>query len=304
MLKRFFAILVCALALSACDMWKGLNKKSKDIDLNQVSGPESRGPEIKGMEASLLEQAQNAMEAQSYDKAIQVYKQLLDKNPENPIFNNGIAENIRLKGDYAGAILYYDKVLAKDAYNLDSLEGKALAKLNQGDMEGAGTDFNSIIQRDPKRWRAQNGLGIISVLKGDIPGGLERFTAALQGSGHNASILNNIGLALAINQDYVGAIKSLELAASTLKDGTPQRKKVDNNLATVYGINGDMGKAENLLRKNMLEAEVYNNLGILAKFAKNPELAKSYLNMALISSPVYYRKAWENLKDIQQGSNR
>jgi Flp pilus assembly protein TadD len=127
-----------------------------------------------------------------------------------------------------------------------------------------------------------------------------QYRAALDASDSNPSVLNNLGLALAIKEDYPRAIKSLERARSrTDQMNEEDAKRIGLNLARVYGLSGDMEKAESTARPFVTGAELYNNLGHYAVMAKNKELARTYLNMALTNSKEHYERAWENLKELQ-----
>jgi len=270
----------------------------KKIDEKELS-ERIKGPNVKGVEESMFEQAKASDKAGSNRKSAAAYKQLSDKNPSNILYTIGLADSLRKNGEYKGSLVYYDKALELDSGNLDAMEGKGISLLELAEFKAAAEYFTKVMNTDESRWKSINGLGITLCMYDRINDALEYFKVALDKSDNHISVLNNIGLAFALSKDYASAAQSMEVAVSKLRDDSIEKKRVENNLAVVYGISGQMNRAESILRKYYQESEVYNNLGYYAKLAKNPELAKSYLNMALSSSSVYYKKAWENLDNVQ-----
>ncbi len=259
---------------------------------------EVKTADVKGVDNSLYDEAKKADSTGAYEKSAQLYRQLFDKDQNSDTYTLGFADALRKSGDYKPSMMYYDKVIASQPDNLDAKEGKALAMVMDGDFEKAKSILNEVIGKDSKRWRSVNALGIIAAVNNNTQGAIEYFRKASDINPNSPSVLNNIGLALAINRDYEGAVKALELASANTREGTNERKQADLNLSLVYGVSGQTDKAAMYARKHLKEAEVYNNLGYYAHLAKDPGLAASYLNMALVQSPVYYRKAWDNLDRI------
>ncbi|MCH8323455.1 MAG: glycine--tRNA ligase subunit beta [Proteobacteria bacterium] len=90
-----------------------------------------------------------------------------------------------------------------------------------------------------------------------------------------------------------------KIQVSSFYDYEAKLKKVELNLSLIYGITGQMNQAESILRKYFDEPIVYNNLGIYAHLGDDNDLAHTYLNKALTSSPGIYESAWNNLKRIK-----
>jgi hypothetical protein len=66
---------------------------------------------------------------------------------------------------------------------------------------------------------------------------------------------------------------------------------------------GNMSAAQRIAEKHLPAGALENNLGFYAHLANDQELAKSYLNMALTGTPVYYERAWKNLDIVAKGDN-
>lgn len=295
---RALPILACLpFLLTACQ--DGHSIMGLDNDKIFASLP---GPKVDGMEGSLLKNAELMEKNGEYEKAMQLYKQLVEMNDENNNYLLSLATNLRRTGDIENAAATYELLLKRDPDNLDALEGKGLLYLYEGDFDKAGKTLTQVHQKDKTRWRTLNGLGILFVERAMYDEAVAYFKEAITHSERNVTILNNVGLTHAINDSPDKAIAALGKAVDLAPAKSPIKRSVELNLAMVMGIYGDMEVAEKLLKQHLPEPAVANNLGLFAYLAKEEKLAKSYLNMALASSPYHYKRAWENLSTITQNS--
>lgn len=285
-------LLPALLALSACD-----SKQLSGFDIKKLLD-KTEGPQISGVEQTLLNSAKTAETQGNYAVARQYYQQLLDRAPQNADYAYGLAESLRRVGELDGAIQVYNQIIATKPGHVDALEGKGLAQVAKADMEGASLTFAEVMKQDAGRWRTLNAIGVLFAAKKMYAEGLQYFNAALARSPNNPTILNNMGLVAALDRDTFTAANKLEKAAAATLNND-QRMKIEMNTALVYAISGDMKKAEVLARKYLSGAQLSNNLGLYAHLAKDDALAKSYLNMALTESKVYYERAWDNLQNVQ-----
>lgn len=263
-------------------------------------------PEVPTVNQSLEKSATAALEAGDVNRASQFYRQLLDSEKARPEdkarYRLALADAERRRGNYGAALKLFDETLKEDPGNIDALEGRGLALMAQGKSAEAGRVLAKVLEQDSTRWRTLNALGILFVTKNMTPEAMEYFTAALKASPDNAAVLNNVGLTRAIERNYPRAVEALQ-QASKMSQNDARRRQVDLNLALVYGISGDMESARVMAEKHLKGAALDNNLGLYAHLAKNDELAKTYLNMALTRSPTYYERAWQNLDVVTSQSN-
>ena len=209
------------------------------------------------------------------------------------------AESLRLSNDVNEAIEIYDKIININSDYLQAIEGKALCFVSQGDFSAAAVLLNKVLAADATKWRTINALGVIYALKGELAEAVEYYELAMQVSENNPVIANNLGLSLAFSGLHDEGKKVIEESLSNvLQHETEKFKKIEYNLALIYGMAGDMDTSADILRKYLAESEILNNLGFYAKLSKDKELAKSYLSEALAKSPVHYEKAWNNLNDL------
>ena len=181
------------------------------------------------------------------------------------------------------------------------MEGKGLTLMALGKSVDASRVFADVVAKDPTRWRTLNALGILFVTKNMIPEAMAYYNEALKQSPDNAAVLNNMGLSYAVDKNYPRAIEVLE-QGSRISKSNGQRKQIDLNIALVKGVSGDLDGAREVASKYYEGPALDNNMGLYAHLAKNDTLAKTYLNMALSQSPVFYERAWNNLDNINDES--
>lgn len=289
------APIISLLVLSACDP-----RPQSQIDPAKFLGKlmEKEGPQVDGVDATLLSSAHQAEEKREYGRAVQFYQQLLDGDKENTVYILGLADNLRRMSQFDEALARYNALLSKQPDNVEAMEGRGLCQLSKGDFDAASDQFKQVLAKDANRWRSLNAVGILFVMKEMPKEALSYYDQALKIKPDEPAILNNVGLTMALTQDYPHAIEALVRAGGRLLDADPQKKRADLNLALVYGLSGDMEKAEQTASKHLKDSALNNNLGFYAYLADNKELAKAYLNNALSGSAVFYEKAWKNLEVV------
>ncbi len=294
--QRFvISFLLSAFLLSGCS---GITKQWVDPDTTLSS---LATPDVKGVNDTIEDSAKAATEAGDFRRASQFYDQLVSSEKGTPAqqlrYKIGLADSVRRLGDNEHAMAMYEELYSKNPDNLDVAEGRAITLMATGKTVDAGRAFSAIMDKDPNRWRTLNALGILFVTKNMIPEAMSYYTEALKNSPDNPAILNNVGLSQAVDHNYPRAIEALKQASRFSKTPT-QRKQVELNLAMVYGVSGDLDTAQEVASKYLDGPALDNNLGLYAHLSKDDALAKTYLNMALSQSPIYYERAWTNLDAI------
>jgi len=291
-------ILLCSslMLLTACDgnfMPDVTPKESLAQKLEQ-----NKGPDVQGVNKTLLSSAKEYESKGDFKRAGMFYKQLLDKDATNVEALQGYAESLRRAGEFDRAIATYDLVIAQSPQSAVAYEGKGLSYLAKGDSAQAGQQFQKVMQIDQNRWRTINAVGILFAMKGLYKEAMAYYEAALKLSSNSPSVLNNVALTQALAHNYDAAIQTLEMSRGQAKPETDELKKLDLNLALVYGLAGRNDDAERIATPHLSSEALYNNLGFYAYLAKNDDLAKAYLNMALSQSKTFYEKAWKNLDEV------
>ena len=280
------------LFLTSCGVEPGAHIDARS-ELSKIKGPDT------GTIAKALEnQASQAIERKDYKRAAQIYKQLMDLYPDKSDYGNQLAENLRKAGDNDNALRVLDVVLKKDPVNVDAKEIKGLCLMNTGEFGEAGKAFGEVMKADPKRWRTLNAVGILFAMKGKYDGSMAYFQEALNHSTDNPSVLNNAALTYAIDRHFDQAYEAFTRARRHVQPDGPEAKHLDMNLALVYAVDGKLDNAEQTAAPHLTKAGLYNNMGFYSYLAKNNELAKNYLSMALTQSPTYYERAWRNINAL------
>lgn len=284
-----YLVLISSIFVSSCQF---VNKVSK---VGIVNKPLSY---VELAKKNSLEKADKSFANQNFAMAAFLYKPIFEKNNKDIETTFKYAESLRLSGNYEDSIPIYDLIIGENDYSLFAIEGKALAYLAYGKIKEVEYLFKQILNQDSTRWRTINALGVVSSLLGKNEDAMKYYDLAIKVSKNNPAVKNNVGLSTALSGDTEEGIKILEDTLSTLSHNNKLKEKVDHNLALVYGISGQMEKAQDILINYLSTAQVFNNLGLYAKLNDNKDLAKTYLSKSLSSSPVLYEKAFNNLKSI------
>jgi len=286
------------LMLPACDQNGGALPIDAKAFLSKLDGPK-----IPTMQESQDEAAKAAEKKGDFAQAVQIYQQMLEKNENDSDTILALADALRRNGEYEKATSAYDNLIKKDPNNLAAREGKGLVMLSKGDFETPTSIFLDVLKIDGKRWKSLNAVGILFTTRGLYPESQRYFEESLHQNPRNVSVMNNLGLAQALNKQFSASVATLQNASAQSSVEGLDRKRIDLNLAMVYASMGKLDEAEKIARLHLTGVQLSNNLGLYAHLAKDDQLAKSYLNMALTDSTVYYSKAWDNLEAINSSKS-
>lgn len=300
-IKSLLLLSCVGLSLTACGAFVDKHKIDDDVELQKKLAT----IDTPSVDKSLYASASSALEAGDYFRAEQLFKQLIASSPDNAIYQLEYAKLSRKTGYCQGALETLDALERLNPKNIDLIEikeEKGLCLLNLGKFQEAGRIFTDIINQDSTRWKSINGAGLIFATKKKFSEANQYFDLAAEVSNYNPAVLNNQGLTKAIVGNLKDSVKTLRDASFQAPQGTEQKRRISLNLALVYGISGDTQAAKNTAKNYLTEPQLYNNLGVYAELAKNPDLARTYLNKALSGAKVSYDKAWDNLERVQGGS--
>ncbi len=275
----------------------GDSEKSEEREIAKII----ESVDTSSVEQTLYKSAQEAENNGELTKSGYYYEQLYSRYPENPIYTYKYAEVLRKMGNCKTARNMYDNLLKSNPDNIDYQESKALCLLAEAKFQEAGDIFTRIIQTDANRWKSINGAGLIFAANNKYQEANQYFDLAAKVSNRNPAVLNNQALLKALIGNTNDAIGILKDASIRSMSDSGQNRAVKLNLALVYAIAGKIEMAERTAKPVLTEPQLYNNMGVYAQLAKDNDLAKTYLNKALMGTSVYYDKAWENLENLQKG---
>ncbi len=256
------------------------------------------GPDVQGIDATLLKSARASEANDDFGRAANYYKQLSDKNPAKIEYKLALAEAIRRSGEPAQALPFYDAVLAQQPTLPAAQEGKALALMERGDADAAERMFTALRTSGTGGWRTCNALGILTASHQSPSAALPYFDEALHFSPGNPSILNNLGLTQALDRHFDVATANLLKATQASEAKPTTRRQIELNTALVYAASGQVDKAEIIAKRYFEGAALQNNMAFYAHMAQDDQLARTYLDMALSQSKTFYQRAWNNLQTM------
>ena len=288
-------ILLTALLLGAC------NGSVEPVDSQKFLGGLD-GPKVPTIADALTESAQNAEKNGDFKQASQIYQQIAEKHPDDKDIQLALADSYRRGGEIDKALQVYDLIIIKTPDMVAAKEGKGLALIAKSDFDTPVKLLEDVLQADPKRWKTLNALGILFTTRNLHTEAQQYFAEALKYHPDSPTVLNNMGLSQALNHQFDEAIATLNKASSLSASGSLERKRVDLNMALVCAAAGKLDDAKAIAEQYLTGAALNNNLGMYAHLAKDDQMSKAYLNMALTESKVFYEKAWDNLQDVSGSS--
>src|SRR5579871_6103479 len=120
-MRAFATLIGMLLLLSSCGVVPGSQAQNR-AELDKIKGPETGS-----IESTLKEQAEQAANAGDFTRAVQTYRQLTDKAPDNMDYQLALADSLRRAGEFSGAIGATVPILKKDPHNAGALECKGLS---------------------------------------------------------------------------------------------------------------------------------------------------------------------------------
>lgn len=165
-----------------------------------------------------------------------------------------------------------------------------------GDLILATAEFRQALTLDPSLWKVHNLLGVVYDLRELHSDAVAQFQAALQLRPDEPAILNNLGMSYYAAGRYEEAVRVLQQAVQ----GGAQDTRMHNNLGRALAKLERFHEGFLAFQRTGDEAKALNNLGMLYLQAGKPYNAAHYFEKAIQASPVYYRRAHENLKQARQ----
>ncbi len=103
-------------------------------------------------------QADEAMKSGYFDRAIKLYKQALEINPENTDANLNLAKTYKLNSDFKNAIPYFEKACAQMPDDLEIMTLLGECYKHNGEYSKAETQFKLVLNREPNYDYAKRNL--------------------------------------------------------------------------------------------------------------------------------------------------
>jgi tetratricopeptide (TPR) repeat protein len=108
---------------------------------------EGAGEGVPGDYQETLRQAHAAKESGALERAEQLFRSVLAKNPGDSEALAGLGDVARLRGDKGGSATYYEQVTKQNPSYLPALIGLADAKWEAGDKAGAVALYRQVLDK-------------------------------------------------------------------------------------------------------------------------------------------------------------
>lgn len=125
--------------------------------------------------AQNLDQARQLATGGRHTEAEKMYKQLLEKDPDNLQILLGAAYNYSWSGQFGNAKKTFDQILVLSPNHPDALIGKGYNLAWAGEYAAAKTPFQILEKVSPGNWEAKKGLGYVYLWQGNSPVAIRYF---------------------------------------------------------------------------------------------------------------------------------
>ncbi|MBI5536881.1 MAG: zinc-ribbon domain-containing protein [Deltaproteobacteria bacterium] len=120
---------------------------TSSLPLAQGGGALPEGETLPGNYQDLLQRAHAARASGDLDKAEQLYRSVLAKNPGDTEALSGLGDIAKARGDQNGSLSYYEQVQKQNPSYIPALVGMADAKWEAGDKQGAVALYRQVLDK-------------------------------------------------------------------------------------------------------------------------------------------------------------
>ncbi|MGB0682951.1 MAG: tetratricopeptide repeat protein [Magnetovibrionaceae bacterium] len=200
-----------------------------------------------------------------------LYRRAHEQDPDDPAPLARLGDLQTRLGETEAAINSYKAAITRDPDNTALATKTAKALIKQGDAAEARDLLEAARGGENEDPALLNLYGVTLDLLGQHKDAWPVYEAGLKITPDDSALNNNYSLSLALGGAYREAVVRL-LALSDLAGATVRHRQ---NLALVYGLQGDEEKAERLIRLDLPEAAVERNLRLYRELRSMPEGERS-----------------------------
>jgi Flp pilus assembly protein TadD len=154
----------------------------------------------------------------------------------------------------------FERALAVQADLPEAHYGYARAMIGIQRPEVAADHLRAVLKSRPNETAALNALGVAYNLLGQHELATGTYRQGLALAPTSVPLRNNLGLSLALQERFPDALATLR----PLADGPGSSRRTRQNLALVYGLQGDLAAAERLSRVDLGGSDLRENLAFFA----------------------------------------
>jgi Flp pilus assembly protein TadD len=222
------------------------------------------------LDATLQQSAAQATALGSWPEALNGYRLLYERNPDDRDAALGYVRALRNVGQVDEAVRLGSLSVARHPDDVQLLGEYGKARLAARDLPGAVETLTAAIARSPADWSLHSALGIAYDLVGQHEKAQDAYLKALDVSPNNPTVTNNLALSLALSGNIDGGIARLEQVGPPLRGSVQARQ----SLALLYAIKGQVTRAEPLVRKDLPARVAEENLAFFERVGGSPSAAR------------------------------
>lgn len=277
---------LCVLALAGC-AGTSPDKASNQAALAAKAQPVQITP-------AMLALPEAAYQAGRYNDALQLYRELLVKDPNNVRVKLGIADCELASNDLSGANELYQELATDSSIHARVAQGRGIALLRLGQDVPAENALKDAVAADPKLWRAWNALGALYSANQKWSDADQAYAKALALEPRSAIVNNNFGFSLLSQGKLKEAIQSFQTALGI----DPSLEPAQMNLRIALAMEGHYDEATAGVQGPGLSATL-NNVGFAAMARGDYAKAEAYFTQSVNASSSYAEAASKNLQELK-----
>jgi Flp pilus assembly protein TadD len=247
--RRFLAAPLAALALAACQTTPGgvlPDAPAEDAKL--------------GLDGA-LRLGEAARAGGDYASAVRILEMATSNFPTEIAPRQTLADTYFDMGALPEADKAYRDLVAMEAGRAGPLVGLGRVALARGEPEAAERHFAAALAVEPGNLAAMNGRAVAADLLGRHAEAIRLYDAILADDPTNRAVMTNRALSIALAGDRSTAMALLE----GLSSGPAALPQARHNLALVAALSGDETQAAELMRRDLPERQVQENLAFYGR---------------------------------------
>lgn len=289
--QQLFALIVSATLLTACTP---TNLKQVHNDKQETEAVlQSAGLQVASVEDAMLK-AEKAAQNGKMDLAQLYFIKAYELEPANSQVLQKMTDLYTELKKYELAEVSLKLLLKQQPEDLSLAEQYGLLLIKRGNYPDAEQQLGRVVAKQ-QSWVAYNGLGIIANAQDQALKAEGLFKKADSLYPNSPELLNNIGFSLysadKLEEAEVYYRKALQL--------NPEFKKAIYNYALLQARYRRYDQAYNAFAKVSTPSVANNNTGYIAMMNGDYPEANTYLQEAVKSSPLFYKKANDNLMRLE-----
>jgi len=246
------AAVLMPLALTACSTFSSLFEGGD----RSVDAMAAQNADVAPDATKDLRLARAARAAGDYVSAINLYRTVIASHPQSEALVVELGDTMLDLGAVDEAIGVYNKVDLKSSARAGAEVGLGRAQLALHQTDAALTHFDAAAMLAPKDAKALLGRGVALDILDRHKEAQESYRQVIADNPQNVAARNDLALSLALSGDYAQAAAILQPIAMS----PTATEKIRQNMALIYGLQGNTQQAERISRVDLSEADTAANL--------------------------------------------